>query len=641
MKGLAAGLAALVVGFACDAMAAELPNGLARFSSETPLRAALAEDAARRGQTSLPECPTDWEVCPGAEEVETIIVTGSSIRTLAPSITNNQVGGVDEGDIVKISGDVLVILRRGRLFTVTTADGDLRPVDWIDATPPGISPEDYSWFDEMLVADGWVAVIGYSYERDGTDIIRFRINGRGDLTYVDSHRLASNDYYSSRNYASRLIGDQLIVYSPQYVERDEDPFDLLPTLARMHGVGETQIRPLLRPEEIHIAPDLAPGRTPRMDTIHTVTRCDLTARVFACRATAILGPEGRSFYVAPEAVYLWITHYEWPVGDSLPASMVYRIPLDGAQPQAARTRGAPVDQFSFLEDPDSGMLHVLVVSEGGGDAMWRPEFADGRAALLSLPLSRFSDGRADVEDGDYRLLPPGPDNGRFLQNLFVGRHLLYTDSFWTWRADRTEASASLLTIVPLSGEIVTTHLLDSWVERIEQMGRDALVVTRGDDVTFHTVALEPDQPDQRRTRLPRIVDSYVMPGTRGAETRSHAFFYRPDADSLDGEFGVLGLPVVREYPEGGELIDEAADLAFLRRGNNLVRLLGTLDSRPELQRDDRCVVSCFSWYGDARPIFVGDRIFALLGYELVEGRQEGRTIREIRRVNFASVLPIR
>jgi hypothetical protein len=40
------------------------------------------------------------------------------------------------------------------------------------------------------------------------------------------------------------------------------------------------------------------------------------------------------------------------------------------------------------------------------------------------------------------------------------------------------------------------------------------------------------------------------------------------------------------------------------------------------------------WYGNSRPIFIEDRIFALLGYELVEGKARGRSIREVRRVNF-------
>ena len=30
------------------------------------------------------------------------------------------------------------------------------------------------------------------------------------------------------------------------------------------------------------------------------------------------------------------------------------------------------------------------------------------------------------------------------------------------------------------------------------------------------------------------------------------------------------------------------------------------------------------WYGNARPIFLGTRVLALMGYELVEGRLLGR-----------------
>ena len=47
-------------------------------------------------------------------------------RMAQPSITNTQEANVDEGGIVKVSGDNLVILRRGRLFTVNLAGGGMR-----------------------------------------------------------------------------------------------------------------------------------------------------------------------------------------------------------------------------------------------------------------------------------------------------------------------------------------------------------------------------------------------------------------------------------------------------------------------------------------------------------------------------------
>jgi hypothetical protein len=51
--------------------------------------------------------------------------------------------------------------------------------------------------------------------------------------------------------------------------------------------------------------------------------------------------------------------------------------------------------------------------------------------------------------------------------------------------------------------------------------------------------------------------------------------------------------------------------------------------------DDARRVSCVDWYGNARPLFLRGRIFALLGYELVEGREDDGRIRELRRVSFA------
>jgi len=632
LKVVLAGLAGLAM--LTEQAAAQETTGPTPFSSTAEMTAWIADHSTQDPQPGE-DCPSDWEVCPGYESgrgVEEVVVTGSRVQ--AAPITNVQEAGVDEGDIVKMWGDILIILRRGRLFTVDTSRGDLRPADWIDAFPPGADPDDYDWFDEMLVVDGWVVVIGYSYAGDGSDIIRFRLDRRGNLTYADSHRLSSDDYYSSRNYASRLIGNRLIVYSPQYAG-GPDPMSQLPTLSRLEAGEAVWTRPIVRAQDVHHDPQNDPSGSGQL-AIHTVTQCDLTARVLNCEATALLGPEGRTFYVSNTAVYLWLSRY-WGRGtsDVLPDSVLYRVPLDGGPLQALAVRGAPVDQFSFEEDPASDRLHVLVVSQGGGDAMWRPEFADDVAALLSFPLSRFSEGRESLQDADYRLFLPAPDNAHRLHNRFVGRHLLYTASTGGWDG----GPATILSVVPVDGGIAERVMLSGATERIEVMGRDALLVTRGEGVTFRSIALEPDAPARGRFS-PYISDTYVIPATRGAESRSHAFFYQPDPGSPDGEFGVLGLPVIREYDDTELEFDRAADMAFLRRGNNLLRPAGLLESRPDLQRDDGCVVSCIDWYGDARPIFVGGRIFALLGFELVEGRLEGREVREIRRVNFATVLPV-
>ena len=51
--------------------------------------------------------------------------------------------------------------------------------------------------------------------------------------------------------------------------------------------------------------------------------------------------------------------------------------------------------------------------------------------------------------------------------------------------------------------------------------------------------------------------------------------------------------------------------------------------------DDKCRASCVDWYGNARPLFLRGRVFALLGYEIVEGAIESGRMKELRRVNYA------
>ena len=116
----------------------------------------------------------------------------------AESITNVQTQGVDEGDIVKKHGDYLIVLRRGRLFTIRIGDDSLRQVSTVNAYAPDADPHG-TWYDEMLVSDDTVVVIGYSYARDGTEIGLFDLDAQGGLRYRDTYQLCSNDYYSTRN----------------------------------------------------------------------------------------------------------------------------------------------------------------------------------------------------------------------------------------------------------------------------------------------------------------------------------------------------------------------------------------------------------------------------------------------------------
>src|SRR4029079_18924984 len=113
----------------------------------------------------------------------------------------------------------------------------------IDAFGPEIDPAE-SWYDEMLISGDTIVVIGYSYARSGTEVGLFNIDSAGQLSYRSTYHVRSSDYYSSRNYASRLIGTKLIFYTPVSFNIDsEDPFQSFPAVRRWHrGANEDEFR---------------------------------------------------------------------------------------------------------------------------------------------------------------------------------------------------------------------------------------------------------------------------------------------------------------------------------------------------------------------------------------------------------------
>jgi Beta propeller domain len=537
----------------------------------------------------------------------------------AESVTNVQVAGVDEGGIVKVHGNHLVMLRRGRLFTVAIGDNALEPVSMVDAYAPDVDPSG-TWYDEMLISGDTIAVIGYSYQRGGTEVNLFQIDSAGNLSYKSTYHLRSNDYYSSRNYASRLIGSKLIFYSPLYVNPEaQDPFGTFPAVRRWHkGATAAEFHRILAPTQVY-RPERPASVGSDSSALHTVTVCDLARGEFDCKATSVLGPPGRVFYVSAESVYVWVSDWAREGDRWRTEAMVYRMPLDGSAPSAVKVSGSPVDQFSFLESQD-GYLNVLVRSGGSGDGMWGAEYTAGDVALMRVPLTHFSDGTDTVQSWRYRKLPR--PEGYTFQNRFVGDYLLYGAGSG-WGAPQKVRPSNFFA-VPWAGGEASEFSLPHGVDRIEQLGSDAVVVgTDGANLHFTAVRLG---------RSPEIADSYVRKDASQGELRSQGFFYKPDSESS----GMLGLPISTAGRPGYQhLINGSAAILFLRNKALHFEEVGELASGAERTVNDACRASCVDWYGNARPLFIHGRYIALLGYELVEGTLEQGEMHELRRVSYA------
>lgn len=580
---------------------------LARWRNQANER--RREDRMRaKGQTAVPAPPS----APAPLMEAAADATGS--------ITNVQTAGVDEGGIVKRHGDHLVVLRRGRLFTVRVGDDRLDPVATVDAFGPHVDPRG-AWYDEMLVAGDTVAVIGYSYARGGTELVRFSIDREGGLSYRDTWHLRSNDYYSSRNYAARLIGSTLVLYTPMHINvwnlAQSDAF--MPGLRRWTPEASTEFRRILPATRIYRTDeDLDPFAGV---ALHTVTRCDLEAPDLDCTSIAVLAGPGRVFYVSRDSVFVWTTRRG---SDTVNRSAVFRIPLDDGIPSALKTRGVPVDQLSFLHGED-GYLNVLLAAGGAGEGMWGDETNSGELALLRIPLDRFGDGTAEAPASAYRRLPGRVDGA--MQNRYIGPWLLYGSAPYAWsRGDRDGAGSTAFALRYADDSPVQALALDHGCERIEAMGGDAILVgSAGADLHFTSVRLD--------SHGAHVGSVYVQAGAAQGESRTHGFFYR--ADGL--RRGVVGLPVIGQA-SGQRMqryLQESAAVLYLRNDDLRLSTMGRLVADAAAAVNDNCRASCVDWYGNARPIFIGDRVFALMGYELVEGQERDGRIVERRRTTFA------
>lgn len=600
---------------------------LAAYRDENEFRAALAQwrerSLALRPRRQRAEGAATGEATAAPAPAMAAKSAEAPAAPAADAITSVQTAGVDEGGIVKKAGDHLVILRRGRLFTVRVGDDALEPVAMCDAYAPGSDPAG-AWYDELLIAGRTVVVIGYSYARGGTEVGLFELGEQGALRYRATYHLRSHDYYSARNYASRLVGRTLVFYAATpLVPWQPEPWQALPAFRRWRGdATPADFRRILPATRIYRTDDAFEPGEPL--ALHTVTVCDLDAAEggeMRCEQTAVLGAPGRVFYVAGGSVYVWTSPWSRraPVaadGERMAPralSAVFRLPLDGSEPQALKTAGVPIDQFSFLEE--GGHLAVLLRAAGDGEGMGGDRTLAGGLALLRVPLAAFGDGRAAADAQHYTPLPQRASDA--VQNRYVGRWLIWGGGDGGWALRHADPQRGPV-------RIDTGHP----VERIEAMGRGAVLVGNdGSDLVFSALRLDGDAPSP--------AGRHRQSGMRQGETRSHGYFYRATGD----DEGLVGLPVVGR--------GDAAVLVLRERGLRLAPL-GRLASRSDARSDDGCKASCVDWYGGARPIFLGDRILALLGYELVEGRIDAadgprpgshrdgtERLQERRRISFA------
>jgi Beta propeller domain len=654
---------------------------LTRFESDADLRRYLrrVQNLIRDRRAGMPgpaqfaqvedvPCATPEE-CPEVanDAGGDIVMTGTRISSSSSSITNNQKAGVDEGDIVKQIGRFLLVLQDGRLFVVDT--GGPSGLALADRTNVYRDPGQDTWYDEMLVHGNRVVVTGYSYDESATELSVFRLGDDGRLAREGTFYLSSNDYYDVENYATRIAGGRLVVYTPiALVDMEVDGPVEWPVIRRWLP-GEDSDKPSRRGTRLLDARDVYRPVQPTLEpVIHTVSICPLgepsAGTDLRCRATGFIGPARREWYVSPTDAYLWVSPgwddldrlkredercgpgHRPPLRDAAPA-MLFRVPLAGREPSALGVRGVPINQFS-LESHEGEFRALVLWNDIRCELGWEEDEHPGAdpAPPLTYFESRLDRFAAEVREAPDRAFTAMPSpRTRVIENRFTERYLVYGgrdrwSSYPPYDEDEAEGPARVV-VVPVNRPDRPALLeVPHNVIRVERAG-DNMVLSGYRDFTGLDLSLVD------LARGPRVASTARLPGRYESEGRSHAFNSLVEADGS----GLMGLPTVAADQETGRYPwhSDASDVSFLSAdAAGRLAALGELvsgENRPGAGVEKgpastyECEVSCVDWYGNSRPIFTDGRVFGLTGTELIEGRVEGGRIRELRRLDLTAPKP--
>lgn len=581
--------------------------------------------------------PAPTAQAPGAPAQEAQASAGE-----ATSITNVQTQGVDEGGIVKMVGRFLVILQDGRLFVTDTRPNGQPGLRLTGRTNVYRRSNAGTWYDELLISGNRILVTGYSYQEAASEVTVFTIDDNGALTREATYFLSSNDYYDPENYSTRLVNGNLVIYTPlnlAYINtnspvswplvrrwlRDDDH-----RAVTSAGLRLFDARDIYKPVQSTYAP-----------MVHSVSVCPLgdlrSGDEMDCNTTAFVGPAQREFFVSTADIYLWVTANNWldqeqmrcggSDASAIPATL-YQVPLSGATPRALHVRGQPDSQLAM--DASATEFRALL---GWNTSRCSRSTTARELRYFRAPFASFSTTPQRAPARNYTAVPS--INEAQYEVRFTNTHVVYggRDNAGSYPPPSGTTRTAFAVAVPVTRPSAVVQVQAPHdIMRIERTGNDIVMTGYRDDSGLSLSHLE-------LTGRPRIASTTVLRGRFESENRSHAFNSLIGADGA----GLMGLPTVTGRKESGRWVwrSDSSDVSFIA-----VDAAGQLNPAGELtaQRNNthpsyRCEVSCIDWYGNSRALYIGSRVLALSGTELVEGAMENGRIVERRRLNLSAPPP--
>ncbi len=535
------------------------------------------------------------EAIAASESVDTSVEDTSSGSTNT-NITNNQESSVDEGGIVKNIDDFLVTLRHGKLF-VTNIKDELKQTNSMLVAPTK-NLQANVWYDEMLVKGNIIIVTAYRYSVPGigggaTEVSLFSLESNGKLKRGAVHFYESYDYFSGSNYSSRLVNGKLVMFTPvnfrhQYGKK-LNYRDIMPSISKLSSEYKAvRKREVVSWEKMYIPLEIPKYYSLVMNVMH---RCEINSiDAIDCDSSGVLDNMYGTRYVSSKNMYIY--------GDQ----KIYKWSLEDMSLSVHKIIGYPSDRFAFKEKGD--VLNIAVNVDAS--QLREGDEALSEMQMLQINLSDFSN-KVNVNSDVKSLLTP-LNTRSFSKIRFNNETALIVENSDFYDYDTNFLSSkreSKAVFFDLGSKAVSTVSLSSMgsVNRIELLGSSRFLVSSSVSNGLKFTALD--------SKSNRELSSTVLSKTSEGESRSHGFFFKPS--ETGGYFGIAELSHSERYSYAS-----SANVGYyeFNASKGEINPLGVAQSQSI--DSNVCASSCVGWYGNTRPVFIGNDVYALMGYEIVK-----------------------
>lgn len=554
------------------------------------------------------------------DSLDQVTVTGSLIRA-ADAITNNQESGVDEGALLKKSGNFLFLLEDATLHSIRI-ERDGQPV--LERVSSVVLDANWAtsdvWYDEILVLDGQLLVLGFNHEEEVAELHSYQIDPYGGLQPNAKYWLRSGDYFSSSGYASRIHQGKLVTRMTVEIDTDDKSADFQWPEWSRRDVANPSWQLMVDTPNL----SYALGALDEWMGIHVVLQCELDSLArgsFDCRNQAVVGPLAATFYVSANAAYLSFIHMSAEAfGDpkfdlsyggpkwaknalQVARTTIARLDLLGSQPPMfAQIQGRVDDSLALSEREQS----LFVLSQ---HFSWRNSTTIPMLNRL-LPTD-WSPQRAYLIDPITRL-----PNFRWLDRYRYG-----ADALWLSERDGSDENASVaLHKQPLAGGAASRYPIEHDATLMQALPAGMLVIGDASGGMGATMLLD---------AAPMNTNPKTFWPTRAvAESRSQAvnLQFQPDGSVL------IGWPSIKKLPDEDPQ-DQPSDLQFIELSSNQIRDIGEVNMQDISPPTDQQEIA---WYGDARIAFVGTRVFTFSRNLVKEAAYQNGVMSVQRRLDLAA-----